>query len=788
MNLKTITASVALVLSAAQGWTADVAIDAQRVFATVSPSVVTIKILDEQGALETQGSGVVVGAGLVATNCHVVQEASAIRIAAAQGELPGEWTRQMPGLDLCLLSVSGLNAAPLKLRPSATLTTGEPVYAVGDPLGFGLAVSAGLIAVFERKKPYDLLVSTAPLSPGSSGGGLFDGEGRLIGITTAVLGTGQNLNRILAADQLASLIDKGEPRPSSSPVPAPEKRWYGEADALQTSGNWAALEQHAQVWSQSQPGSANPLVFLAMAQSSLKRDAEAETTLRRALALDQYSVFGWFNLARVLARRGRPKEAEQALKQAEDKQPIFSEPNRIRAEWLRQQGKPAEALVQIKESIRKNPGHFFMWNLLGHIENDLGNTAEASRAFNTALRLGRANTDADGRRRLAELPAPAGSADGAIRIGNLKDASNDDEGNMRLNLGLSEMKQGRLGPAEDAIRKALALSPKSAAAWNGLGSVLLKTNRLAEADDAYTKAIELDPNHTEAFANRAQARRVPKSMALALNDARRAIELSPQSAAAWRAYALVKIDARDYREANAAFAKLDGLTELSPDELASWGDSLLGAGDLDGALKILKKAEAKDPKLVRMCLVMAKALGQKGDLEGALGYENRAIALDGTNSHAWSGKGFALMKLGRLPAAVEALETAVRLDPALSNAWINLGEAQMRNRNLGRAIQALEKAMTLAPAAMDGRWFLAQSYLNVRLPAKSREQAEILLQKQPNFAPALGLATTAYLMEGNPAAAAALYVKLKALAPSMARAVREQAIAAGLIAAKNLPE
>jgi cytochrome c-type biogenesis protein CcmH/NrfG len=97
---------------------------------------------------------------------------------------------------------------------------------------------------------------------------------------------------------------------------------------------------------------------------------------------------------------------------------------------------------------------------------------------------------------------------------------------MRLNLGLSELKQGRLGPAEDAIRKALTLSPKSAAVWNALESVFLRANRLAEADDAYTKAIELDPSLSEAFAHRAQARRVPKSMALALNDARRATELS----------------------------------------------------------------------------------------------------------------------------------------------------------------------------------------------------------------------------------------------------------------------
>lgn len=312
MKLKTITASVVLVLNAAQGWAADVPDDAQRVFATVSPSVVSIKVLDEQGALEAQGSGVVVRAGLVATNCHVVQEASAIRVVTAQGELPGEWTRQMPGLDLCMLSVSGLNAAPLRLRRSDSLTTGEPVYAVGNPLGFGLAVSTGLIAVFERKEASHLVVSTAPLSPGSSGGGLFDRDGRLIGITTAVLGTGQNLNRILAADELARLIDKGEPRPPSPSVPAPEKRWAAEATALQTSENWAALEPHAQAWSQSQPGSAEPLVFLAMAQSGLKRDAEAETTLRRALVLDQHYAFGWLNLARVLASLGRPEEAEQA--------------------------------------------------------------------------------------------------------------------------------------------------------------------------------------------------------------------------------------------------------------------------------------------------------------------------------------------------------------------------------------------------------------------------------------------------------------------------------------------
>ncbi|MDL2337090.1 MAG: tetratricopeptide repeat protein, partial [Pseudomonadota bacterium] len=128
------------------------------------------------------------------------------------------------------------------------------------------------------------------------------------------------------------------------------------------------------------------------------------------------------------------------------------------------------------------------------------------------------------------------------------------------------------------------------------------------------------------------------------------------------------------------------------------------------------------------------------------------------------------------------------LDPALSNAWINLGEARLRNRNLGAAIQALEKALTLAPAAMDARLFLAQSYLGARLPAKSREQAEKMLAQQANFAPALGVVTLAYLMEGNTAAASARYLQLRTLTPSIARTLREQAIAGGLSAAAQWPE
>lgn len=781
-----VAALVVLTLPAARSEAAEATDDAPRVFAGVSPSVVTVKTLDDKGQQESQGSGVVVGKGLVATNCHVVQEAAAIRVLTAQGELPATWSRQLPGLDLCLLTVAELNAAPLRLGPSHALVVGEPVYAVGNPLGFGLAVSTGLIALIERQSPYPLIIATAPLSPGSSGGGIFDREGRLLGITTAILGTGQNLNRILAADGVTDLITRGAPRPAAVAIPTPERRWNDEAERLQAAGDWGALEKHAQAWLQAQPGSASPVVFEGIAQAGLKRETQAATTFRRALVLDEHSAFTWLSLANVLFHLGQPEEAEQALQQAERKQPSYGEPHRVRAEWLQKQGQAAQALVQIKEALRKAPARSSVWVLLGRIEDDLGHGTEATRAYATALRLGSA--DAEVKQRLAALSAQSGNPDAALRQGVLKDVSNDQQAYALVNLGRGEVKRGRLGPAEDAFRKAVARAPRYTDALNELGNVLQRTLRFAEAEAIYTQAIAVGPEDAGVIANRSSARQSQKKWDLALVDARHAIDVFPRDAAGWRAYGNVQLVLKDYGESSKAFATLDGLTPLSPDELTSWADSLLGTNDLDGAFKTLQRAEAADPRLVRMCLVMARFLGRKGDIQGALDYENRALLTDPVNSNAWSGKGYALMKLGKLTEAAEALETAVRLDPALSNAWINLGEARLRNRNLGAAIQALEKALTLAPAAMDARLFLAQSYLGARLPAKSREQAEKMLAQQANFAPALGVVTLAYLMEGNTAAASARYLQLRTLTPSIARTLREQAIAGGLSAAAQWPE
>ncbi|MDB5892986.1 MAG: hypothetical protein JWQ88_517 [Rhodoferax sp.] len=765
--------------------------DAKQVFARVASSVVTVNGTDAAGLPEVQGSGVVVADGLVATNCHVVQEAAGLKVTAAEGDFAAEWTRQIPAYDLCLLRVPGLKARPVRIRAADGLRVGEPVFAIGNPLGFGLAVSAGLVAMVQKpqEKGYPMVVATAPQSPGSSGGGLFDAEGRLVGLTTAILGTGQTVNRVVSSDGIGDLLAAAPSGPSQPrtppPLPLPKAvQWVGDAEALNAAGRWGELEAHGLAWSLAQPAAALPLWFVGAAQSALGRNAEAEATLRRSVALDGHLARAWLSLAQGLHAQGRTAEAERALATAESAAPFLDATARLRAQWLERQGKLADAVAQQREAVRRMPSASGLWTELGRLEDASGHPQEASRALASALRLGVADTAIQ--RRLAELKA--GGVAGPTGPAAPLAAGDTPESAAQAAIGWSEFLAKRYGPAEQALRAAIAIAPKSGMAWNALGAVLTRTARLADAEDAFSKAHEAAPGDAGVLSNRAGVRLDLKRYELAEQDARAAVKLSPVLAPAWRALGRTLFATRKFREGAAAFAQIDEMNALTSDDRVTWAECLLALGSPDEAQKQLRAAEADALPSRGLNLAMAKALGARNDLAGALVYVNKAVEANPTDALAWSSKGYALIKLGRLPEAVEALETAVRLDPTVSNPWINLGEAQLQSRNLGRAIEALEKGLQLTPAAADGRLLLAQSYLGARLPVKTREHAEMLLARQPGFPPALVLVTLSYLMENNPTAASVPYLRLVATAPEVAKNLRARAVASGLSAAVSLPE
>lgn len=103
------------------------------------------------------------------------------------------------------------------------LKVGEPVYTVGAPQGLELSLSEGIVSQL-RGGPPPIIQTTAAVSPGSSGGGLFNAEGELVGITTLQVEGGQNLNFAVPVEwigQVARAIVREQPIGEAPVAPAP---------------------------------------------------------------------------------------------------------------------------------------------------------------------------------------------------------------------------------------------------------------------------------------------------------------------------------------------------------------------------------------------------------------------------------------------------------------------------------------------------------------------------------------------------------------------------------------
>jgi hypothetical protein len=179
---------------------------AAAVFQRASPSVFVVWAKESAGASTvSQGSAVALTPELLVTNYHVVRGMKSFEAGRGDQRHAATVTAFDEAHDLALLTVAGLGARPARTRLSAEVAVGEHVYAIGAPRGMELTFSDGLVSAFREEKGGRIVQTTAPISPGSSGGGLFDGNGRLIGITTLTLRDSQNLNFALPMEWVDAL-------------------------------------------------------------------------------------------------------------------------------------------------------------------------------------------------------------------------------------------------------------------------------------------------------------------------------------------------------------------------------------------------------------------------------------------------------------------------------------------------------------------------------------------------------------------------------------------------------
>lgn len=178
---------------------------AENVFAEVSPSVARVNVMDASGRAVVLGSGVVIDKEALITACHVAEAGAKLEVKLGEVVLPANLQLADEALDLCRLNVPGLRAPAVAIGSVTSLHPGQTVYAIGAPAGLELTISQGIVSALRKVDEGTIIQTSTPISPGSSGGGLFDISGHLVGITTFQHRYGQNLNFALPADWVSQM-------------------------------------------------------------------------------------------------------------------------------------------------------------------------------------------------------------------------------------------------------------------------------------------------------------------------------------------------------------------------------------------------------------------------------------------------------------------------------------------------------------------------------------------------------------------------------------------------------
>ena len=242
----------------------------EELFQRLSPSVFVVESVDRNGKILALGSAVAVSQNLLITNCHVVQDSSFLRLRHGANKWSATLVEALPDHDLCGLRAdspepqawdlvaefhrrwpnvklsdgqiltnlqepaefrsafpnydgladdeirkdvgnrtkpSGPKLFPVNVALSSAVATGERVYAIGAPEGLELTFSEGVVSSLRETEGAHIIQTSAPTSPGSSGGGLFDAQGSLVGITTFQLKEGQSLNFALPGEWVKSALN-----------------------------------------------------------------------------------------------------------------------------------------------------------------------------------------------------------------------------------------------------------------------------------------------------------------------------------------------------------------------------------------------------------------------------------------------------------------------------------------------------------------------------------------------------------------------------------------------------
>ena len=451
---------------------------AVEVYKQASKSIVVIKALDGNGKLLSSGSGVVLNKeGDIVTNFHVIERAVRIVVIHKNKEFSAAPKDVDRIRDVCSITVAGLNATPVVMGKSTKVDIGSSVYAIGFPMNVGLTFSDGMVSSFREAPGGRYIQFTAPISAGSSGGGLFDEEGQLIGIPTYFISQGQLLNFALPVEWVAELPDRSMAVSSShAREQNSDAEYHRQVFVLEEKEDWVALVQLGERWTKVSPESTLAWETLGHAFAENGDPWQALKSYLKAVKINPDSVQDWVQLGQLYGQTLQSGSQVEAYRMVVRINPDYSSAWYKLATIYRQNGQFDNALSSLQQVTRINPANESAWILMGYVYGKLGQQAKQLGAYLEAIRVDQYSDDA------------------------------------YVCLGIAYGDARREAEEADAYRQALNIHPDEISALFNLGHYFLRQGEKQKGMACYERLKVLDQKLASIFFNELNDRVYPETV------------------------------------------------------------------------------------------------------------------------------------------------------------------------------------------------------------------------------------------------------------------------------------
>lgn len=263
-----------------------------------------------------------VAPGKLVTNCHVTRNASSI--AVIKSGLRWETEKQQSDVehDLCLLYVPAADVSVAQVA-SGNLKVGQQVYAIGYVGGLGPRFTAGQVRALYNYDGGKVIQTTTPFNSGASGGGLFDEQGRLIGVVTFGSQLDQTyhfslpvswVTHSLALNSAQDVAPLPEDNHAFWQEPEESQPYFLRAAAMEAGKAWNDLLQLAEQWSAVQKNNADAWLALGKAHYQMRQYDQAVAAYRKAIATERDYPQAWYNLGLVYLAQDKKNELKEVHK------------------------------------------------------------------------------------------------------------------------------------------------------------------------------------------------------------------------------------------------------------------------------------------------------------------------------------------------------------------------------------------------------------------------------------------------------------------------------------------